>query len=151
MIFLPSVLFFARFLLFVFMSVFNNFAKWLRSAAFKCYWNGWKSLLLATKVLSRHISVLPLLNDWEPIYRFYMNHNLVTVKCRTRERTCATNTRRSTHWKLLFQVLVNEKGPVQPACFMSASLCRLSFPLVPWYTKMASRYAGCKETLQSSN
>ena len=72
---------------------------------FKWNWNGWNSLLLVTKENLRQIPVVPLLTDSEPIYRFVMHHNSMTVNWGGRERTYATNTMRSTHWQLLFLVM----------------------------------------------
>ena len=63
----------------------------------KWHRHGWNSPLLATKEHLRHISVLLLLIDSKPIYRFVMHHNSMSVNCRTREWTCATNAMRSTH------------------------------------------------------
>ena len=53
---------------------------------------------------SRHTPVLSRLTDSKPTYWFVINHNSMTVNCRTREQTCGTNTMRSTHWQLLFLV-----------------------------------------------
>ena len=79
----------------------------LSQGLFEWYWNGLNSLLLATKGNLRQIPVVPLLTDSEPIYRFVMHHNSITVNCGTRERTCATNMMRSTHWQLLFLVAID--------------------------------------------
>ena len=68
----------------------------------KWHQNGWNSPLLGKNEHLRHISVLLLLIDSKPIYRFAMDHNLMSVNCGTREWTCATNTMRSTHLQSLF-------------------------------------------------
>ena len=78
----------------------SDFAKRL----FKWYWNGWNSLSLATKENLRQIPVVPLLTVSEPLCRFVMQHNSMTVNYGTRERTCATNMMRSTDRQFLFLV-----------------------------------------------
>ena len=80
----------------------SDFDQWL----LKWYWNDRNLLLLTTKENLRQIPVVPLLTDLEPMYQFLIHHNYMTVNCGTRERTCATSTLHSTHWQLLFLVLL---------------------------------------------
>ena len=113
-----------------FLSVFNNFAKWLRWVAFKLHWNSWNSLLLATKEHSLHVHVLPLLTNSKPTYWFVVHHDSMNVNRWTRERTCAINTMpahiynchfyQSNHLMIAFA----PKGPSEPTQSDWASLYR---------------------------